>query len=108
MGNRSDLDVKQGFQYRSVDETFPYTVDISGIISATPTSATGALFDVTANNTDVSTDVLSGTATISSTNITTESFTSGSLTAGHEYRFEVKFVANGETYEVRIPIRVEF
>jgi hypothetical protein len=98
-----DLTIRQGTQWRSPDETFPYIVDISSWTTSTPSAATGALYDITLD-TNVSTSKLSGTASISTTNITTESFTG--LVSNHEYRYELLFTVNAQKYEAYIPIRI--
>ena len=106
MANPDSLTVKQGSQYRSADETWPYTIDTSNWSTTTPSSATGALFDITTDKLDVTATGLTGSSTISTTNITTEDF--ASMTAGHIYRYECQFVISSKVYEFRIPIIVEF
>ena len=79
--------------YQGVDEEIAYTVD-TGNWAASPTGASVvAKLDVV----DVSGSVLSGSPSISGSLITTGCLTS--LSAGEDYRVEVKFAQDGQIWE---------
>jgi len=80
--------------YQGVDETIAYT------LTTTPWGSTPSSVSVVAkeaDGTDVSGDVLSGSASVASDVITTP--TVQSLTAGKVYRLEIKFTTAGNVLE---------
>ena len=79
--------------WQGVDEEISYTIDV-GNWDTTPT---GASTVVKLGSSDVSASVLSGTTVISGSLITTPCLTS--LSAGQDYRVEVKFSSDGLLYE---------
>lgn len=79
--------------YQGVDEELPKTVNV-GKWAASPTSACVV---AKLDGTDVSGSVLSGNPSISGSLITTGCLTS--LSAGEDYRVEMKFAQDGQVWE---------
>lgn len=100
-------EIKEGPQPQGADEIIAWRVDTANWSAtpsspATPSSATGYIYTVTdvagvETYTDVTSTKMSGSASISGQYITLPSITS--LVAGTKYRWECKFVLEGNTFE---------
>lgn len=98
-------EVKEGKQPQGVDESVAYTLTTTPW-GSTPTSVAVTAYDITAGaHTDVSTTVLTGSASTVGDVITTPKV--GGLTAGNVYRIEVKFTVSGNTFEAYFVIGAE-
>ncbi|MHA2264512.1 MAG: hypothetical protein ACXAEN_19125 [Candidatus Thorarchaeota archaeon] len=96
MAQANVREVVEGKQYQGEEEQIAYTVDISNW-GSTPTSPSVKAYDIQDNYNDVSGTVLSGGPTIAGDVITTPVVQA--LTAGKEYRIEVKFTLAGNVVE---------
>lgn len=74
------------------DETVAYTFDVSAVTS-TPAAPSCSILDITDRDNPVAGGTLSGTATVSETNVTTQLL--GSLTEGKVYRLITTFTDGG-------------
>lgn len=79
--------------YQGVDEEIAYTVNVGKWATAPTATCVVAKLD----GTDVSASVLSGNPSISGSLITTGCLTS--LSAGEDYKVEVKFAQGGQIWE---------
>lgn len=96
--------VREGLQVQGVDEKIAYIITTTPWGSS-PTSVSVKGYDVAAGAyTDVTTTILSGSASVIGDNITTPIVQS---LATHLYRIEVKFVCSGNTFEAIILIQGE-
>ena len=93
----SILEIKEGTQRMSADETIVYSITTTAVAS-TPTVGTVTVYDESDNDTDVTSTVMpSGSHSDSGDVITLKPLTA--LTIGHSYRVEVQFTAGSSTYE---------
>ena len=74
------------------DETLAYTFDVSAV-TPSPASPSCSVLDITDKDNPVAGGTLSGTATVSGTNVTTQLL--GSLTEGKTYRLITTFTDGG-------------
>lgn len=79
--------------YQGKDEDIPYTIDVSNWTAA----PTAACVVVTLNGSDATSDVVSGAQSISGSTITTGCITS--LSAGEDYRVDIRFEQDGIAWE---------
>ncbi len=96
--------VREGVQAQGIDEQTIYTVTTTPW-GSTPTSVTVVAKDESAANQDVSSTVLSGTASVNGDVITLPVLKS--LTQGHQYRIEVKFTCSGNVFECFFEVQAE-
>ena len=100
---KSVLEVKEGTQYQSADETLVYTITTTNWES-TPTTTTAVVYDESNKDTNVSTTVMpSGSHSEAADVITLKPLTA--LTVDHTYRVEVKFVIGSNTWECKFRVR---
>jgi len=93
----SILEIKEGIQRMSADETIVYTIDTGGV-AGSPTVGTVKVYDESDNDTDVTSTVMpSGSHSNSGDVITLKPLTA--LTIDHSYRIEVQFTVGSSTYE---------
>lgn len=97
-------EVKEGWQLQGIDEQIVYTLTTTPWGSS-PTSVAVVVKDASNNNTDVTADVTSGSASVSG-NIVTLPLIKG-LTQGHLYRVEIKFTSGGNVFECYVHIKAE-
>jgi hypothetical protein len=90
-------DITQGRQSQGADEQIVYSLTTTNWGSS-PTNVTVKAYDLTDSNTDVTSTVLSGSASVSGDVITLP--TLKSLTAGRIYQVEVLFTAGGSIFEL--------
>jgi len=95
-------EVIEGPQYQGEDEEIVYTIDISEWGSS-PSGVTVKVYDE--DGADVTTTVTSGSSSTTTTTITLP--TIKSLTAGTQYRVEIKFTAGGQVLEAYFVIIAE-
>ena len=79
---------------RGVDETRPYRVDVSPWGAGTYASPDVVVIDPTGE--DVTADVLSGTASFSSSYLTTPDFVADGMTAGMTYIMVISWTVNSK------------
>lgn len=90
---------------QGVDERLPYAITTTAWASS-PTSASVVVKDATNNYADVSASVIVGSPSISGDVITTPLIQS--LSSGHTYRVEVKFITSASiTYETYFELEAE-
>ena len=99
--NRDDRVVAEGLKYQGVDELLIYSLTTTPW-GSTPTSVAVKAYDESAASADVTATVLSGSASVVGDVITLP--TLKSLTADHAYRIEIKFSADGSTWEAILPV----
>lgn len=100
-------EAKESPYLQGADEILAYLVTTTPWVSA-PTSPTAKIFSyerATDAYTDVTATKMVGSASVNGDVITTPVVTG--LTAGTEYRVEVKFVVGGNTYELYFWIKGE-
>lgn len=98
-------EVVEGRQIQGEDEQIPFQLDTSNWTSA-PTVVSVVVKDATAGLADVTTTVLPGSVTVSTSFITFPKLKS--LTPGHTYRVEVKFTGSlGEIFEAYFIVAAE-
>jgi hypothetical protein len=93
----SILAVAEGLMEQSADEELCYTISVANWTSSTPSAATAVAYDETTGSTVTGTVFPDNEPTISTTTITLSPLKS--LTKGHTYRIEVKFVVGSNTWE---------
>lgn len=93
MANERKL-VGSPFQ-RGVDETRPYRVNVSTWGAGTYASPAVVVADETGE--DVTGDVLTGSASFSSSTLTTPDFAAGGMTAGKIYKMVISWTVDGKT-----------
>ncbi len=98
-------EITEGLQYQSADERIVYTVTTTNWV-ASPTTPTVAAFDETMANLSVAGTIIAGTASVSGDVITLPACIS--LTRGHLYRIEVKWVVGSSTYECFFKVNCDF
>lgn len=91
--------IKQG-----VDESIVYTITTTNWGSS-PASVAVKAYDTTNENTDVTSTVLSGSASVVGDVITLPTLTA--LTVDHTYRIEVKFTCGTSTFEAYMIVSAE-
>lgn len=96
MTTKFTRDITQGRQSQGADEEIVYTLTTTNW-GTSPSSVTVKAYDLSNASADVSTTVLSGSASVSGDVITLP--TVKSLTAGRIYQIEVKFTAGGSVFE---------
>ena len=96
MMHKEDREVVEGTQYQGVDEQVIYTLTTTNWGSS-PSSVTVVVKDTSNYDTDVTSTVASGSATVSGDVITLP--TIQSLTRNRIYRVEVKFTAGSTVWE---------
>jgi hypothetical protein len=96
MTYKATRDVTQARVAQSADETIEYTLTTTNVAS-NPTSPTVKAYDLTNSSADVSTTVLTGSASASGDVITLP--TVSGLTAGQVYQIEVKYTVGNSTFE---------
>ncbi len=96
--------VKEGLQTQGVDEKVIYTITTTPW-GTSPASLAAVVKDESAANQDVTSTVMPGTPSAVGDVITLPQLKS--LTAGHLYRVEVKFDANGNTLECFFEVQAE-
>lgn len=97
-------EVVEGLQYQGTDEKVYYTITTTPW-GSTPTSVSVKAYDESNASTDVSSAVLSGSATVSGDIITLPALYT--LTAGHTYRVECKFTSSGNILEPYFRVRAQ-
>lgn len=98
-------EVKESPLRQGADEQIAYTLTTTPW-GSTPSAVAVAAYDITTNaRTDVTTTVLSGSASVASDIITTPVVKS--LTAGSVYRVEVKFTCSGNIFEAFFIVNAE-
>jgi len=102
--NRDDRVVAEGLQYQGVDEQIAYSLTTT-TWGSTPSTITVEAYDESADYADVSSTVLSGTASVDGDVITLP--TLKSLTDGHKYRVEIKFTVGGNVLEAVVPVQAQ-
>lgn len=94
--------IREAPLYQGEDETIAY------VLTTTPWGSTPTSVSVVLKNsagTDVSSTNLSGAASVSGDNITTPAVIS--LTAGAQYRLEIKWTSSGNVFEAFAEIYAE-
>lgn len=100
--DQTTREVAEGIQYQGADEVIVYDID-TGNWGGSPSSPTVVVKDASNNFTDVTSTVMpSGSPSVSTDTITLPALQS--LTAGNEYRIEVKFTISGNTEECYIRV----
>lgn len=94
----------EGRRSQGLEEELAYTIDTTNY-GGSPTGPTVTAYDLTDQYREVTTEILSGSASLSGDDITTPIVKS--LTAGHIYRIEVKFTSHGQIYEVWFEVEAE-
>jgi hypothetical protein len=103
--NMISREVIEGKQVQGVDETIVYTLTTTPW-GSTPTSLAVTAYDVTyPQRTDVGTTVLTGSASATGDVITLPAL--HALTAGHQYRIEIKFTCSGNIFEAYLLVDAE-
>ena len=97
-------EVSQGEQRQGVDEQIIYTLTTTNW-GASPTTVSVVAKDMTNNELDVSTTVLSGSASVNGNIITLPILKS--LTEDHRYRVEVKFTSGTSIFEAYFYVLAE-
>ena len=100
----SILEVAQGMQHQTTNEEIVYTITTTNWAS-TPLTPTVAVYNETLNNVDVTSSVGTPTATSAADLITLTALKT--LTKGHTYRVEVKFVVGSNTWETYFRVYCE-
>ena len=99
-------EVREGQLLQGADEKIPWQLTTTPW-GSTPTSIVVKAFDITDGGRDeVTSTVLSGTASAAGDVITCPVLQS--LTAGNWYRLEIQFVAGGVTWEAYAIIQAEY
>jgi len=89
---RNSREVAEGIQYQGVDEQIVYSLTTTQWGSS-PSSPSVKAYDASNDYADVTTTVLSGSASVSGDVITLPKVKS--LTLGHVYRIDVQFMVAG-------------
>ena len=97
-------EVVEGIQYQGADEIITYTLDVAAI-GATPSSPVVVVKDVFGETTVTATVMPTGSPSVAGSVITLPPLKL--LTAGREYRVEVKYVIGGNTLENYIPVQAQ-
>lgn len=100
--NRSSRRIRESPIYQGVDERIAYTLTTTPFASS-PSSPVMTIKDI--DGEDVTSDYISGSASVSGDVITTPIIIS--LTAGVQYRMEIQFVSSGNTWEAWCDLRGE-
>jgi len=102
----SILEVQEGIQEQSADEIITYQVTTTNWVSS-PTNTTVAAFDESNNDKDVTSIVFPVNNPGEAGDVITLS-PAKSMTAGHVYRIEVKFVVGSNTYECFFRVKCDY
>lgn len=102
----SVLEVAEGIQEQSADEIIPYEITTTNWI-ASPTNTSVVAYDESNNDANVTTVVFPTNSPSEAGDVITLSPLK-SLTAGHTYRIEVKFVVGSATYECFFRVRCDY
>lgn len=97
-------EVAEGEQVQGIDEQIVYTLTTTNWGSS-PSSPAVVAKDLTLGEVDVSTTVLSGTASVAGDVITLP--TLKNLTRDHRYRVEIKFTSGSSIFEAYFYVRAE-
>ena len=99
MGKR---EVKQSPVTRGIDEEYPYSFDLTGKVpSGTQATPVNAIYLQASDGTygsDLAGTLLTGTATISSSIFTTQTFVANAMTAGATYKLEFGIDIDGSAW----------
>ncbi len=98
-------EIKEGLQYIGADETIVYTLTTTPWGSS-PTSPSAKIYELDGDTfTDVTSTKMSGSASAANDVITLPAISG--LTAGTDYRVEVKFTSSGNTFEAFAELKCE-
>jgi PKD repeat protein len=100
----SRREVIGGTRVQGVDESIVYALDTTAW-GGSPSSPAVTAEDMTASDADVTSTVLSGSASASGNIVTLPAL--GSLTAGHQYRIKIAFEISGNTLVAELLVRAE-